>query len=49
MCQKGAGSACDGTCLELTAADMVWWSNVFKTLGDPVRLQLLMKLAERSG
>lgn len=49
MCQKGADSACDGTCLELSAADMVWWSNVFKTLGDPVRLQLLMQLAERAG
>ncbi|MFD4344107.1 ArsR/SmtB family transcription factor [Streptomyces coelicoflavus] len=49
MCQKGAGSACDGTCLELSTADMVWWSNVFKALGDPVRLQLLMKLAEQSG
>jgi ArsR family transcriptional regulator len=49
MCQKGAGATCDGTCLELSAADMVWWSNVFKTLGDPVRLQLLMQLAERAG
>ena len=49
MCQKGAGATCDGTCLKLSAADMVWWSNVFKTLGDPVRLQLLMQLAERAG
>lgn len=31
--------------LQLSAADMVWWSNVFKTLGDPVRLHLLIHLA----
>ncbi|MET9565806.1 ArsR/SmtB family transcription factor [Streptomyces tauricus] len=49
MCQKGTAFACDGSCLELSAADMVWWSNVFKTLGDPVRLQLLMQLAEQAG
>ena len=49
MCQQGARATCDGTCLELSAADMVWWSGVFKALGDPVRLRLLMRLAERSG
>ncbi|AJE83611.1 MULTISPECIES: ArsR/SmtB family transcription factor [Streptomyces] len=49
MCEKGAGLGCDGACLELSAADMVWWSQVFKTLGDPVRLQLLVGLAERAG
>ncbi|GHH92956.1 ArsR/SmtB family transcription factor [Streptomyces capillispiralis] len=49
MCQQGAGALCDGTCLELSPADMVWWSTVFKTLGDPVRLHLLMHLAEHRG
>ncbi|WP_326718844.1 metalloregulator ArsR/SmtB family transcription factor [Streptomyces sp. NBC_00243] len=35
--------------LQLSAADMVWWSNVFKTLGDPVRLHLLIHLAAQGG
>ncbi|MEV7035748.1 metalloregulator ArsR/SmtB family transcription factor [Streptomyces sp. NPDC093272] len=49
MCVEDADGECDGTCLPLSAADMVWWSNVFKTLGDPVRLKLLMRLAEQQG
>lgn len=48
MCHKDA-AACDGSCLTLSTADTAWWSSVFKTLGDPVRLQLLMRLAERQG
>ncbi|MFC9915810.1 ArsR/SmtB family transcription factor [Streptomyces sp. NPDC127197] len=35
--------------LQLSAADMAWWSSVFKTLGDPVRLQLLIQLAAQRG
>ncbi|MBA0050863.1 ArsR family transcriptional regulator [Streptomyces sp. AJS327] len=49
MCRNGAGSAGDETVWELSAADMAWWSGVFKTLGDPVRLRLVLRLAERPG
>lgn len=45
MSHEAADPARDEKDLQLSAADMVWWSNVFKTLGDPVRLQLLMHLA----
>ncbi|MEV8320468.1 metalloregulator ArsR/SmtB family transcription factor [Streptomyces sp. NPDC059900] len=36
-------------CFQLSAADAVWWADVFKTLGDPVRLQLLVHLAALKG
>ncbi|WP_406500184.1 metalloregulator ArsR/SmtB family transcription factor [Streptomyces sp. NBC_00846] len=35
--------------LQLSAADLVWWTGVFKALGDPVRLQLLIHLAALRG
>ncbi|MBK3562687.1 helix-turn-helix transcriptional regulator [Streptomyces sp. MBT62] len=49
MGHREGDPACDGTCLNLSAGDMAWWSSVFKALGDPVRLKLLLKLAERQG
>lgn len=49
MCHEGADPACDETCLKLSAADMTWWASVFRALGDPVRLKLLLHLAERRG
>lgn len=49
MPYEAADPAREEECLQLSAADMVWWSNVFKTLGDPVRLQLLVHLAAQRG
>lgn len=49
MSHEAADPAQDEECLQLSAADMVWWSNVFKALGDPVRLQLLVHLAAQRG
>lgn len=49
MSHDAADTTPDEEFLQLSAADMVWWSNVFKTLGDPVRLQLLVHLAAQRG
>ncbi|MGW3647555.1 ArsR/SmtB family transcription factor [Streptomyces sp. NPDC000878] len=49
MPHEAADPADDGECFQLSAADAVWWASVFKTLGDPVRLQLLVHLAALRG
>ncbi|WP_329553632.1 ArsR/SmtB family transcription factor [Streptomyces sp. NBC_00696] len=49
MSNEAADPAHDEEDLQLSSADMAWWSNVFKTLGDPVRLQLLVHLAAQGG
>lgn len=45
MSHEVADPGDDVACFQLSAADAVWWASVFKTLGDPVRLQLLVHLA----
>ncbi|MBQ0850563.1 ArsR/SmtB family transcription factor [Streptomyces sp. NPDC057620] len=49
MSREAAEPAENAECFQLSAADAVWWAGVFKTLGDPVRLQLLVHLAARQG
>ncbi|WP_326758644.1 ArsR/SmtB family transcription factor [Streptomyces phaeochromogenes] len=49
MSHEVADPGDDVACFQLSAADAVWWASVFKTLGDPVRLQLLVHLAALGG
>lgn len=49
MCHQAGDAACTGQCPQLSAADALWWADLFKTLGDPVRLQLLAQLVARQG
>ncbi|MGW2352547.1 ArsR/SmtB family transcription factor [Actinacidiphila glaucinigra] len=49
MCHQAGDAACTGQCLQLSAADALWWAHLFKTLGDPVRLRLLAQLAAQQG
>ncbi|MFF8481903.1 ArsR/SmtB family transcription factor [Streptomyces antibioticus] len=49
MDHDGPEADCQGECLQLSEEDTAWWASVFKTLGDPVRLQLLVRLAALKG
>lgn len=49
MRHEHADSACDEECLRLSSTEAAHWADIFKTLGDPVRLRLLMHLAAQHG
>lgn len=49
MLQQAPQTAHSGQCVCLTDGEARGWAAIFKTLGDPVRLRLLMRLAALRG